>query len=59
MRSRPKELKTILENPPHIILEDLEQDEAEKLAAAVKAAGIKCEIEHVQFDLSKFSLVEE
>lgn len=54
-----KELKVILENPPHVIREDLTQDDAEKLEATLKDAGVKCEIEHVKFDLSKYSLVEE
>ncbi len=54
-----KELKGILENPPHTIKEGLQKEEAEKLEETLSEAGVKCEIEDVRFDLSKFSLVEE
>ncbi|WP_251358175.1 ribosomal protein L7/L12 [Kangiella sp. TOML190] len=54
-----KELKGILENPPHTIKDDLEKEDAEKLEERLNQAGVKCEVEHVRFDLSKFSLVED
>ena len=51
------EARVLFKSLPHVVAEGISQVEAEALKEKINAAGAKCEVEDMRFNLSHLSLM--